>query len=195
MSRWARLVALVALIATGTPAIPEDGGLVPLVPWKVLQPGETIATPLVLFWIPESPDTMRRSAMLTSDDLTHFSERCVAMRVVRFDDDTRLASLKVEEDLPIAILADREGQILGQVRQSHGKLSVSDVEDLVRDELDEREAQADTLLDEARKLAEDGDVAAAQELYGKVAEARCLCPRQAKAAAKALKKLLGVRRP
>lgn len=189
MSRWARLVALVALIAAGTPAFPDDGELVPLVPWKVLQPGEVIASPLVLFWIPSSPDAMRRSAMLTSDDLTQFSDRCVAMRVVRFDDETRLATLQIDEDLPAAVLTDRDGNILGTVRHRHGRLVVSEIEDLVRDELGEREAQADELLDKARKLAEDGDVEGAQELYGKVAEARCLCPRQAKAAAKALKKL------
>ncbi|HEY0371358.1 MAG TPA: hypothetical protein VGD79_05125 [Thermoanaerobaculia bacterium] len=194
MSRWARFVALVALIATGTPALPEDGGLVSLVPWKVLQPDEVITSPLVLFWIPASPDAMRRSAMLTSDDLTQFSERCVAMRVVRFDDDTRLAKLQVEEDLPIAVLADRDGNILGTVKPRQGRLSVSEVEGLVRDELDARESEAETLLDEARKLAEHGDVEGAQELYERVAEARCLCPRQAKTAAKALKKYLGVRR-
>ena len=189
MSRWARLVALVALIAAGKPALPDDGELVPLVPWKVLQPGEAIAAPLVLFWIPPSPEAMRRSAMLTSDDLTQFSERCVAMRVVRFDDDTRLATLHIDEDLPAAVLTDRDGNILGTVRHRGGRLVVSEVEDLVRDALGRREAQAETLLDRARKLAEDGDVEGAQELYEKVAEARCVCPRQAKAATRALRNL------
>ncbi len=191
MSHWARAVALVALIAAGTPAFPEERGLVPLVPWRVLQPDEVLTAPLVLFWIPSSPDAMRRSAMLTSDSLTTFSARCVAMRVVRFDDDNRLAKLEVEveEDLPLALLADRDGNILGSVHSSHGRLSVVDVEELVRNELDERESQAETLLDEARKLAEHGDTGAALKLYEKVAEARCLCPRQAKVAQKALKRL------
>lgn len=191
MSRWARTVALVALIAAGTPAFPEERGLVPLVPWRVLQPDEVLTAPLVLFWIPASPDAMRRSAMLTSDDLTAFSARCVAMRVVRFDDDNRLAKLEVEgeEDLPLAVLADRAGHILGSVRSSHGRLSVMDVEELVRTELNERESQAETLLDEARKLAEHGDTVGALELYEKVSEARCLVPRQAKVAQKALKRL------
>lgn len=191
MSRWARTVALVALIAAGTLAFPEERGLVPLVPWRVLQPDEVLTAPLVLFWIPASPDAMRRSAMLTSDNLTTFSARCVAMRVVRFDDDNRLAKLEVEagEDLPLAVLADRDGNILGSVHSSHGRLSVVDVEELVRSELDERESQAETLLDEARKLAEHGDTGGALELYEKVSEARCLCPRQAKVAQKALKRL------
>lgn len=189
MSRWARLAALVALIVAGAQASPEERGLAPLVPWKVLQPDEAIAAPLVLFWIPASPDAMRRSAMLTSDSLTQSSARCVAMRVVRYDDDTRLASLQVEEDLPVAVLTDRDGKVLGVVKSSRGRLSVNEVEELVRNELDGREAQAETLLDEARKLAERGDVDAAQELYEKVFEARCLCPRQAKAAQKALRRL------
>jgi hypothetical protein len=189
MSHWARLAALVALIAAGAHVSPEERGLVPLVPWKVLQPDETIAAPLVLFWIPSSPDAMRRSAMLTSDTLTQSSARCVAMRVVRYDDVTRLATLRVEEDLPVAVLTDREGRILGTVKSRRGRLSVVEVEELVRNELDGRESKAEALLDAARKLARSGDVDAAQTLYEKVYEARCLCPRQAKVAQKALRKL------
>jgi nucleotide-binding universal stress UspA family protein len=189
MQRWVRSVALAALIAAGTPALPEERSLVPLVPWKVLQPDEVITAPLALFWVPASPEAMRRSAMLTSDSLTLFASRCVAMRVVRFDDGGRLAALQVEEELPVAVLVDRDGRILGSVQSDGGRLSVREVEDLVRSALDEREAQAEKLLDAARQHAGAGDVPAALELYGKVSEARCLCPRQAKVAAKALRRL------
>src|ERR687890_580486 len=109
MQRWARTVAWVALIVAGVQVLPEERGLVPLVPWKMLRPDEAITAPLTLFWIPASPEAMRRSAMLTSDSLTFFSSRCVAMRVVRFDDDTRLATLQVETELPVVVLADRDG--------------------------------------------------------------------------------------
>src|SRR5690349_6456029 len=115
MQRWARTVAWVALIVAGVGVHPEERDLVPLVPWKVLQPGEVIPAPLTLFWIPASPEAMRRSSMLTSNNLTIFSSRCVAMRVVRFDDGARLAKLNVEEELPVAVLADRDGNILGSV--------------------------------------------------------------------------------
>ena len=189
MLHWARLVALVASIAAGPHALPDGRGLAPLVPWKVLESDEVLTAPLVLFWIPSSPDAMRRSTMLTSDSLMLFSARCVAMRVVRFDDDTRLAKLEVEEELPMAVLTDGRGRILGSVKSTYGRLSVADVEELVRNELSEREAQSETLLDEARELTERGDVDAALELYEKVVEARCLCPRQAKAAQKALRRL------
>lgn len=189
MRRWARSAALVALVVAGAHALPEERGLVPLVPWKVLQPDEAIEAPLVLFWIPASPDTMRRSAMLTSDSLTLFSSRCVAMRVVRFDDGARLAKLRVATELPVAVLAAGDGAMLGSVKSSHGRLSVREVEELVRNALDTRESLADKLLDEARQRAEAGDQDAALELYEKVSEARCLCPRQAKLAQKALKRL------
>ncbi|MGZ5442938.1 MAG: hypothetical protein ACXW5U_12870 [Thermoanaerobaculia bacterium] len=189
MRHWARAVAMVALISAGTHALPEQRGLVPLVPWKVLQPEEILHAPLVLFWIPASPETMRRSTMLISHQLTLFSARCVAMRVVRFDDGARLAKLNVEAELPVAVLADADGKILGMVESNYGRLSVIEVEELVRNALGERESQAETLLDEARKLAAQGDVDGALDLYEKVAEARCLCPRQAKAAQKALRRL------
>jgi hypothetical protein len=189
MQGWVRTLALVALIAAGTVALPAERGLAPLVPWKVLEPGEPIAAPLALFWVPASPEGMRRSSLLTSDSLTVFASRCVAMRVVRFDDGARLAKLQVEAELPVAVLADRDGNILGSVTSSHGRLSVRKVEDLVRSALDERESQAEKLLDAARQHADAGEVDTALELYEKVSEARCLCPRQAKVAAKALKRL------
>lgn len=189
MQGWVRTLALVALIAAGTVAFPAGRGLAPLVPWKMLEPGETIAAPLALFWIPSSPDAMRRSSLLTSDSLTVFASRCVAMRVVRFDDGARLAKLQVEAELPVAVLADRDGNILGSVASSHGRLSVRKVEDLVRSALDERESQAEKLLDAARQHADAGEVDTALELYEKVSAARCLCPRQARVAAKALKRL------
>lgn len=189
MQRWARSFALVALVLAGVNALPDDDSLVSLVPWKVLQPDEAINAPLALFWVPASPDAMRRSTMLTSNELTLFSSRCVAMRVVRFDDGARLAKLQVEAELPVAVLADRDGHVLGTVTSEHGRLSVADVEDLVRRALDERESQAEKLLDAARERAEAGDVDTALELYERVSEARCLCPRQAKVAAKALRRL------
>lgn len=189
MRHWARAVAMVALIAAGTHVLPDQRGLVPLVPWKVLQPGEVLHAPLVLFWIPASPETIRRSTMLTSHKLTLFSARCVAMRVVRFDDGARLAKLHVEEELPVAVLTDADGNVLGMVESNYGRLSVIEVEELVRNALGERESQAETLLDEARSRAAQGDVDGALDLYEKVSEARCLCPRQAKAAQKALRRL------
>jgi hypothetical protein len=189
VSRPARLVAI-ALLLAGAHALPAGEDHVALVPWRVAEPGMTVDAPLVLYWIPASPDEMRRSPLLTSRDLALFSGRCVAMRVVRPNDTNRLVQL-VEEGapLPLAVLASGDGHVIGRVAPKEGEGALDAVEDLVRDELDERAAEADTLLDRARAKAEARDVAGAIVLYQAVWEARCLCPRQAKDARKALRKL------
>jgi hypothetical protein len=111
------------------------------------------------------------------------------MRVVRVDDSARLTKLKVEGELPMAVLADGGGRVISAVESERGVLSVRDVEELVRDELESRLANADALLNEASRRAGDGDVDTAEVLYREVWGARCLCPRQGKVAQKALRRL------
>lgn len=182
---WVRTIVVVALVAAGVVASPEEQRHVSLVPWKLVGPADAVQAPLTLFWIPDSATAMRRSPLLTSDELTRFSARCVAMRVVRLDDDVRLASLGVNGQLPVAVLADRNGRVIGSVSGD----DVAEVEDLVRDELDTRTFEADSMLDAARRHADAGRRDAAMALYREVWEARCLCPRQGKLAGRALKKL------
>jgi hypothetical protein len=188
VSRSTRLVA-VALLIAGAHALPageDHAAQAALVPWRVAEPGAVIDSPLVLYWIPTSPDDLRHSPLLVSEDLALFSDRCVAMRVVRPNDTNRLVQLAEEgTPLPLAVLATGDGQVLGRITGD----SITAVEDLVREELDHRTALADTLLDQARAKAEAHDTAAATLLYEAVWEARCLCPRHAKDARKALKKL------
>ncbi len=184
--RRVRCIALFAVVAAALTAQERSASLVP---WKVIEPGDSVDTPLVLFWIPASGDEMRRSPLLISDELTRYSSRCVAMRVVRVDDNARLTKLKVEGELPMAVLADGGGRVISAVESERGVLSVREVEELVRDELDSRLANADALLNEASRRAGDGDVDTAEVLYREVWGARCLCPRQGKVAQKALRRL------
>jgi hypothetical protein len=183
--RWARCIAVFAVMAAGATMLADGQRHASLVPWKVVEAGEAIEAPLVLFWIPASRDELRRSPLLASDELTLYSSRCVAMRVVRVDDNRRLARLQVEGELPVAVLADAAGRVIG----SRDAVSVSEVEELVREELETRAANAEALLDEARRRATDGELDAALELYREVFQARCLCPRQGKVAQKALRRL------
>jgi hypothetical protein len=187
--RWARCMAFIAVMAAGATALPGDEGHVSLVPWKVIEPGEKVEAPLVLFWVPSSSEELRRSPLLTSDELTLYSSRCVAMRVVRINDGARLTKLHVEGELPVAVLADGSGHVIDMVEGERGALLVAEVEELVREELETRTASADTLLDQARRHMDDGDSEAAEELYREVWDARCLCPRQGKVAQRALRRL------
>lgn len=187
--RWLRSIAAIAAMIAGATALGEEHGHVSLVPWKVIEPGESVDAPLVLFWVPASREEVRRSPMLTSQELTVFSSRCVAMRVVRVHDETRLANLNVDGALPVAVLADGNGRVIAAVDGDRGSLSVGEVEQIVREELDARTSNADALLDDARRRADDGDLESAEALYREVFDARCLCPRQGKVAQKALRKL------
>jgi hypothetical protein len=187
--RWVRSIAWIALVAAAADALPEQDRHVPLVPWKVVEKGETVDAPLVLFWIPSSREELRRSPLLTSNDLTLYASRCVAMRVVRADDDARLASLHVETENPAVILADGEGHVVAAVEAERGRLSVHAVEEIVRAELEDRVARAESSLDTARRLTEEGEELAARAVYESVWEQRCVCPRQAKAAQRALRRL------
>jgi len=189
MSRLARVVATVALLCCGADALPAGEAYVALVPWRVLEPESKVDAPLALFWIPASVEELRHSELLTSDDLTLFSSQCVAMRVVRLNDDARLTSLAADVQLPVAVLADGHGNIVGRVESEDGVLSVTEVEDLVRAELDHRVAETEAKLDRARERAEANDLEAAASLYRSVWDERCLCPRQGRAAGKALRRL------
>lgn len=186
--RWARSIALVAFGAVGVNALSEDDR-VSLVPWKVVAPGDRVDAPLVLYWVPAAADELRRSPLLTSDDLTFFSSRCVAMRVVRVDDSVRRAMLEAETRLPAALLTNDTGATLGMVEAEDGALPVGAVEALVRHELDARVSSANSRLDQAGELARRGERSRAEALYRALWEERCVCPREAKAAQRALRKL------
>lgn len=189
MQRSTRWAFAFALILTGVAAKPANDPHVSLVPWKIVEQGDAVNSPLVLFWIPASRDEVRHSELLTSDELTLYSSQCVAMRVVRFDDTVMLAKLEAGETLPAAILADGENHVIARVGSHDGALIVADVEDMVRDELDRRVTEADALLDDAREKADAGAIDEAIALYRVVWERRCTCPRQARDAQRALKKL------
>ncbi len=183
------MIAAIALVSCGTHALPAGETYVSLVPWRVVEPRAKVDAPLVLFWIPASAEELRRSELLTSDDLTLFSSQCVAMRVVQLNDYARLTALGEDMEPPFAVLADRDGKVIGRVKGERGVISVVEVEELVREELDRRAEESEAMLDRAQERVDANDVAAAAALYRAVWEERCVCPRQARAAKKALRKL------
>jgi hypothetical protein len=191
MRNWvARATGLVLLgtFALINAAIAGNSRVV-FVPWKVVEPGqETPPAPLTLYWIPASPDELRRSELVTSRALALFATRCVGMQVIRGDDEGRLETLGVGDRLPVVVLMDGDRE-LGRLGEGEEPLRAGDVETMVREAIDERELVCETLLDDARERAIDGDRAAAIELYRHVWQQRCAFPRQAREAQRALKRL------
>jgi hypothetical protein len=162
---------------------------VTLVPWKVAEPGAAIDSPLVLYWLPSTRDEFRRSDLLVSRELALFSSQCVAMRVVRADDTRLITALDPGTELPAVVLTTEGGRVVGKVGSQAGQLPLRAVEELVRDELERRAGEAESMLDRARSRVEAGDVAAGVAIYRAVRDQRCVAPRQGREADRALRKL------
>ena len=190
MQRGIRAAGVAAfLLFIGWPISPlAAADRVWFVPWKVLDPGAPPAKSIfALYWIPSSPEELRRSGLLTSKTLAGYAARCVAMHVIRIDDGPRLAKLHPAE-LPAAMLAESD-RVIARAAHENGALIVSRVEEMVRAEFQARQARADAALSEATSRARDGDLVAAAALYEAVVAQRCAFPRHAKEARRGLRRL------
>ncbi|MEK6374396.1 MAG: hypothetical protein AABO58_17045 [Acidobacteriota bacterium] len=187
------LAAAFLTLALVPAQVAGGGGLtsnVVFVPWKILDQGESPpAGMLVLYWIPASRNEFRHSELLTYRPLTTYSPQCVAMSVVRVDDQKTIARLDAGGKLPIAVLTGEDGSVLGSVENEKGALHAAAVDKLLRDTITAREASLDRDLDDAPKKLDAGNRDAAVALYRRVWEQRCLFPRHAREAERALKKL------
>ena len=183
--------AVLFTLAIGPACAAGEGGApsnVVFVPWKVLKTGD-VPPPgvLVLYWIPLSRDDFRHSELLIYKPLTAYAPQCVSMLVVQADDADTIARLGAGK-LPIAILGEGD-KVLGIVESDRGALHAPDVDKLLRGTIDAREEELNRDLDDAPKKLATGDRDAAVALYRHVWEQRCLFPRHAREAERALKKL------
>ncbi|HEX3581361.1 MAG TPA: hypothetical protein VH087_06340 [Thermoanaerobaculia bacterium] len=159
------------------------------VPWKVLNLGDAPAKgELVLNWIPATRDEIRHSPLITSRSLALSASQCVAMQIVRPEDSETIEKLAADE-LPAAILVDGDGKVVARVKSEAGALRTQDVEKMVRDALANRDIELDHVLDSAKTKADAGEREAAVDLYRRVCAMRCLFPRKARDAERALSKL------
>jgi hypothetical protein len=161
------------------------------VPWRVLDRAQAPAPSLLaLYWIPASPDDLKRSDLVTSPVLLGYAARCVSMQVIRADDGDRIERLGASGQLPAAVLTDIRGGVVSRITTHDGRpLTANEVERMVRDAIDTREVACERLLDSANKRMEAGDESGAGEMYHRVIEQRCAFPRLAKEAQRALKRI------
>jgi tetratricopeptide (TPR) repeat protein len=158
------------------------------VPWQLFGKDPLPSRGLVLYWFPASVEEFKLSSLRTSRDLTLYSAQCVAMEVA--DASTPIAAkLEVAGRVPMVVLTDAAGAVLGRVESDGGKLKAPVIEKLVREELKKREEAIKLRLTEAKSKAKAGDNTSAIEALKAVWEDRCLFPGKAKDAAKELKKL------
>jgi hypothetical protein len=190
-ARRAGLVVIALFVSI--PLCRAGDGRVLFVPWKVLEPGVSPAAALLtVYWIPSSPDELRKSDLVTSRTLAMVAARCVNMQVIRADDLERIEKLGVAGHLPLALILDGDGEI-ARVGNNGGTLRLSDVENMVRLAVDRRELACDALLDAAKQKIAAGERPAAIDMYRKVFDQRCAFPRQGREAQRALKRMRALR--
>jgi len=159
------------------------------VPWKLLESADKVAAGgLVVYWFPASANELQKSSLRNSRTLALYSAQCVTMGVA--DAGTALGQkFLADEKLPIAILAQSDGQVIGKARGENGMLKVAQVEKLLEGEMKQREAGLKAALTAAKDAAKRGEKDAAITQLKSVAEQKCLFPKQGKDATSELKKL------
>jgi len=158
------------------------------VPWKGITLTDKLdPAGLVVYWFPKSQNELEHSSLRNSRALTLYSAQCVTLGVA----DSKSAvgeKFASGEELPVAVLAQADGKILGKAVNKDGFLRVAQVEKLVESEVKQRENVVKDTMKQAKEAAKkDKDAAIAQ--FKTVVAQQCLFPNQAKDAVKELKKL------
>jgi tetratricopeptide (TPR) repeat protein len=159
------------------------------VPWRLIKPEDPPAsTGLLLYWFPSSQQELERSSLLNSRTLSLYASQCVTLGVV--DVHTPIGQKFAATDkLPVAVLAQPDGTLVGKAENKNGYLKVEQVENLLESEMKKRESVLKEKIEDAKNKAKSGDNQTAIQEYRAVLDQRCLFPNKAKDAAKALKKL------
>jgi hypothetical protein len=164
--------------------------LLHVVPWHFLTKGGPLASvPLVLYWLPASPNDVEESPLQTSKILIQDADLCLGFEIVLPDDAVMVAKFAAAGKLPTALLVDAQGNVIRRVEGVRGKLNLVSVEKMVSDELHARGETMYARMTEARKRAASGDKAGAIELYRKLWDERCFFPLAGEQAQHALKDL------
>ena len=174
--------------AVGAPGLPSEQETYP-VPWRQRKPEDPpLAKGLVVYWFPTGVNEFQHSSLRNSRTLALYASQCVSMEVadVRSPSGQKFAG---DAKLPIAVLAQADGTVIGKAENKDGFLRVNQVELLLENEMKRREETLKAQLKEAKEKEKSGDTQGAIPLYRSVLDQKCLFPSQAKNAAKALKKL------
>ena len=159
------------------------------VPWQIFDgKAPPPAHGLFLYWFPASVNEVKMSSLRTSRDLSLYASQGVTMYIA--DGNAPIAQvITAPAKLPLAVLADATGHLVGRVDGKDGKLRDTAVEKLVRNELSQRDDVLVKALADGKAKAAAGDKAGAIAAYQSVVTERYLFPKRAKEAAKRLKKL------
>jgi tetratricopeptide (TPR) repeat protein len=159
------------------------------VPWRQRMPQDApVKEGLVVYWFPTGADEFRRSSLRNSRLLALNASHCVSMEVAAVGSPSG-QKFAGDAKLPLVVLAQADGTVIGKAENKNGFLKIDQVEELLGNEMKRREETLKAELKEAKEKEKSGDTQGAIPIYRTVLEQKCLFPGQAKNAAKALKKL------
>jgi tetratricopeptide (TPR) repeat protein len=184
-------------------SVAPDPARVFIVPWKIYGSGTApsatptdgakTATPSgpgwILHWAPISAEQARASKLQVSRSLSLAASQCVSLALITPDNAALLGKLGLDGKTAAVILMDEQGKELGRVADQGKGIEVQSVEKLLTNAMDKREDELKKQLDEAKTKAAAGDKAGAIEIYQSIWAQRCVMPKPAKKAGKALKEL------
>ncbi len=161
-----------------------------LAPWRFVEKGAApVTAPLVLYWLPASPEEMDHSPLLASRALLENSVRCVALEAIVPPNAAIMEKLGVTGTLPAAVLVDGRGNVIRRMENAGGVLRSSAVEQMVSEELSARDKAMYRDITEAKRRADAGDKQTAIDLYRRIWDDHCLFPLAGREAQSALKAL------
>src|SRR5215831_16112912 len=103
------------------------------VPWKIVKPGDTFKEGLALYWFPSSQGELERSSLRFSQMLSSYASQCITMGIV----DQRMElgqKLAAHDALPVALLVQADGTIVGKLENKNGLLNAGALEKVVESE-------------------------------------------------------------
>ena len=105
------------------------------VPWRVNKPGDPpVSAGLLLYWFPSSQQELEKSSLLYSRTLSLYASQCVNLVIV--DARTPIGEKFVAGDkLPVAVLAQPDGTLVGKAENKDGYLNVGQVVKLIECEV------------------------------------------------------------
>lgn len=165
-----------------------SGDQIYAVPWQRINQAPVLKEGLIVYWFPSSEDEFAKSSLRYSRSLAILSARCVSLSVVDAQSEIGKKFLSGEK-LPIAVLCDADGTVLGKAESINGMLVADQVQSLVQSELRKRQDEFRAKLDDARVRAKNGDTNGAIECCQTVLLQKCLFPRLAREAQQQLKDL------
>lgn len=126
------------------------------VPWKLIKPEDPpVKEGLIVYWFPASNDEVKRSSLLESRTLQLYAQQCVSMGLA--DAGTSLGKKFAVTSVPVALISEPDGTVVGRLENTNGKLKVGDLEKLLDGVMKKRESAVKETMESAKSKAKSGD--------------------------------------